>query len=87
MVDELVEAVERARDAVIEAVAHLRPDQATFKASADEWSITENVEHLYLAELSGLAKIWSAALDVRSGAVWTGDGPGSVDPVPPCKRG
>lgn len=52
MVNDLVNSVERARDGVIAVVADLRPDQAMFKASPDEWSIVENVEHLYLAEIS-----------------------------------
>lgn len=75
MVGQLVDAVERARDAVLNAVADLRPDQGTFKPSPEEWSIAENVEHLFLAELSGLTKIWSAARDVRGGAMWTGPRP------------
>jgi hypothetical protein len=71
MVHQLVESVEHARDAVIGAVRNLRPDQATFKPSPDEWSIVENIEHLYLAELSGLTKIWAAARQVRAGVDWT----------------
>lgn len=70
MVEALVGAVERARGAVIAAVRDLRPDQATFKPSPDEWSIVENVEHLYLAEMSGLTKIWAAARQVRAGGAW-----------------
>jgi len=57
MLHELVDGVERARDNVINAVKDLRPDQASFKPSPDTWSIVENVEHLYLAEVSGLTKI------------------------------
>ena len=75
MVQTLVNSVERARDAVSDAVGNLRPDQATFKASPDEWSIVENIEHLYLAEISGLTKIWAAASQVRGGVQWTGDRP------------
>ena len=70
MIDELVVSVERARNAVIDSVRNLRPDQATFKPSPDDWSIVENVEHLYLAEISGLTKIWAAALQVRAGVAW-----------------
>ena len=62
---ELVASVEHARDAVIDAVRNLRPDQATFKPWPDEWWIIENIEHLYLAEISGLTKIWAAARQVR----------------------
>lgn len=70
MVQELVFAVERARAAVIDAVSGLRPDQADFKPSPDEWSIAENLEHLYLAEISGLTKIWTGAQQVRAGRAW-----------------
>ena len=70
LLTELVERVEQARDRVIRAVKDLRPDQVTFKASPDTWSIVENVEHLYLAELSGITKIWAAADQVRAGAEW-----------------
>ncbi len=71
MLHELVDGVERARDSVINAVKDLRPDQATFKPSPDTWSIVEHVEHLYLAEVSGVTKIWAAANHVRAGSRWT----------------
>ena len=60
MLDQLVQRVEHARDDVINAVQDLRPDQAAFKPSPDTWSVAENVERLYLAELSGVTKIWAA---------------------------
>ena len=71
MVPQLIKAVEHSRSSVVAAVTNLRPDQATFKPSPNEWSIVENVEHLYLAEISGLTKIWAAALQVRAGRPWT----------------
>ncbi|MDO8679809.1 MAG: DinB family protein [Acidobacteriota bacterium] len=75
MVHELVGSVERARTAVIDAVRNLRTDQGSFKPTPVEWSIAENVEHLYLAEISGLTKIWAAARQVRDGIAWEGDRP------------
>lgn len=75
MVNQLVESVENARDAVIDSVRHLGADQAAFKPSASDWSIVENIEHLYLAEISGLTKIWSAARQVRAGGNWAGPRP------------
>jgi DinB superfamily len=75
VLNELVASVEHARDAVIDAVRNLRPDQATFKPSPDEWSIIENIEHLYLAEVSGLTKIWAAARQVREGVDGAGPRP------------
>src|SRR5690349_19073139 len=71
MLNALVESVERARNSVIDSVKDLRPDQASFKPSPDTWSIAENVEHLYLAEISGVTKIWAAADQVRAGIQWT----------------
>ena len=75
MLYDLIESVERARERVINAVKDLRPDQAMVKPSPEIWSIVENVEHLYLAELSGLTKIWAAAIQVRSGSRWTENRP------------
>jgi len=75
MLRTLVNSVETARDRVIKEVHDLRPDQATFKPSADEWSVVENIEHLYLAEISGLTKIWAAASQVRDGKSWEGERP------------
>ena len=71
MVYELIDAVERSRTSLVAAVANLRADQATFKPSPNEWSIVENIEHLYLAEISGLTKIWAAAKQGRAGRPWT----------------
>lgn len=75
MLHQLVDGVERTRDTVIDAVKGLRPDQATFKPTRDTWSVVENVEHLYLAELSGVTKIWDAANQARAGVQWTGARP------------
>jgi hypothetical protein len=81
MIRELVSSVERARDSIINAVKDLRPDQATFKPSPETWSIAENVEHLYLAEISGLTKIWAAANEVRAGTQWTAARPNHGQPI------
>lgn len=75
MVHELVGSVERARSALIDHVRHLRSDQGSFKPSPAEWSIAENIEHLYLAEISGLTKIWAATCQVRDGIAWPGERP------------
>jgi hypothetical protein len=72
---QLIDTVERARAEVIATTMGLTAEQASFKPSPGEWSITENIEHLYLAEMSGLAKIWTAARQVRSGTAWTGPRP------------
>ena len=56
----LVTSVEEARSAVLKAAAALTDEQGAFKPR-DAWSIAEILEHLYLAELSGVTKIWAAA--------------------------
>ncbi len=81
MVHELVGSVERVRGSVIDHVRQLRPDQGSFKPSPAEWSIAENLEHLYLAEISGLTKIWAAARQVRDGIAWTGKRPNHGKPI------
>ena len=66
----LVDAVERSRAALLRTVDRLREDQGAFRPGDGEWSITENVEHLYLAEMSGLTKMWGAASAFRDGIRW-----------------
>jgi hypothetical protein len=58
--EQLTEDVERARRALLGAVGGLSVAQGTFKPSGAEWSVVDVLEHLYLAELSGIAKIWAA---------------------------
>jgi hypothetical protein len=71
-VQRLVESVERTRAILLASVAELSDIQGGFKASADEWRIVEILEHLYLAELGGITKTWSALNDVRAGRLWSG---------------
>lgn len=66
----LVASIETARSAVIDTATSLTDEQGAFKCG-DAWSIAEIIEHLYLAELSGLTKIWTAADDLRAGKRWT----------------
>ena len=69
-VRQLVDSVERARNALIASVSDLDDAQGAFKPSALEWSVTEVLEHLYLAEISGITKIWAALNDARAGRSW-----------------
>ncbi len=62
----LIGAVALARAAAIHQVRDLAPQQAAFQPSADEWSIVQIIEHLVLAEVSGVSKIWQAAEAARS---------------------
>lgn len=56
------------------AVSGLTPAQAAFRPAPGEWSILENLEHIVLAEYSGVSKIWAAIEGVRTGApLFTGE--------------
>jgi hypothetical protein len=74
-IDDLVLSVERARSALLESVEDLRDDQGAFKPSPNEWSIAEILEHLFLAELGGITKVWAALDDLRAGKRWSGELP------------
>lgn len=70
----LIEDVTAARERFIGALGHPTPDHAAFRPASDAWSITDNVEHMVLAERSGTHGIWKALDGVRRGApVWTGE--------------
>ena len=65
-------ADERAR--LIALVAGLSDVQSNYKPNDQTWSVNQNLEHLVLAEMSGVSKIWSAAEGVRNGKpVWQGE--------------
>jgi len=56
----LVADVEAARERVLAAVEGLTPAKSTWKPAPDKWSVAEILEHLVLAEQSGLEKIYRA---------------------------
>ncbi len=64
---ELIADVSRARQKMLALVTNLTPSQAAFKPSPVEWSVLENIEHVTLAEITGIAKIWQAAEGLRDG--------------------
>jgi hypothetical protein len=71
---ELIRDVAEARRRLLATVAVFTPAQAAFKPAPGEWSVLENLEHLVLAEISGVSKIWQAADSFREGApVFTGE--------------
>ena len=72
-VDNLVNEVRNSRNRVLAAVDNLSPAQGAFKPGPTQWCVNEILEHLVLAEQSGITKMWLAADGVRSGTpVWTG---------------
>ena len=70
---ELVAHVAKGRARVAAAVAGLTEAQANFRTAPGEWSIVDNVEHLVLAEHSGLMKIWQAVDAMRAGNPYIGE--------------
>jgi hypothetical protein len=69
----LISEVRSSRNRVLDHVKHLNTAQGAFKPTSDQWSISEILEHLVLAEQSGITKMWLAADGFRSGKpAWTG---------------
>jgi hypothetical protein len=66
----LISEVEAARARVLAAVDGLTQAQASWKPAPNEWSIVENLEHLVLAEHSGVEKIYRA-LEAPDAAIET----------------
>jgi hypothetical protein len=71
---DLIKDTQAERRHLIHLVTPLSDSQTDFKPSPDVWSINQNLEHLVLAEVSGVSKIWAAAFGVRQGRpVWVGE--------------
>ena len=70
-VQALIAAVETARTNVLNTARSLTEQQASFRPAEGTWTVTENLEHLFLAELSGVTKIWSALEQYQRGVRWT----------------
>ena len=71
---DLIRQIGTAREALLETVGRLSNRQADFKPEPHVWSVNEKLEHLVLAEVSGVSKIWAAAEGIRAGQpVWTGE--------------
>jgi hypothetical protein len=73
-VDRLILDVAAARDRFLGAVGSPSAAEAEFRPDPNEWSITQNVEHITLAEQVGINGMWRALEGLRAGRpVWTGD--------------
>lgn len=71
---QLISQAGQSRKQILREVSELSSGQSTFKSHSERWSITEVLEHLFLAEYSGVSKIWLAADGVRRGTpMWQGD--------------
>jgi len=73
-IDRLVRDVAEARERFLDAVGTPSTAQAELHPEPGAWSITENVEHITLAEQVGINGMWRALEGIRTGRpVWTGD--------------
>src|SRR5215472_5746528 len=71
---DLTADVTTARQRVIAAVADVSEARAAWQPAPDAWSVAQVMEHLVLAEQSGIIRMWQAADGVRQGApVWQGE--------------
>lgn len=66
-VSTVVDEARSSRKRVLAAVDQLTSEQGAFKPAADKWCINEILQHLVMAEQSGITKMWLAAEGVRSG--------------------
>jgi hypothetical protein len=80
-VAELISSVEASRRRLLSAVNGLTDEQLAFRPGEGEWSVLEVLEHLYLAEISGVSKIWLAVGRVRAGEAWTDPKPNAGKPI------
>ena len=72
----LLADINQARQDMLSKARHLTPEQGAFKPAPDQWSVTEVIEHLVLAEHSGINKMWVALEASRKGEpVWTDPNP------------
>ena len=62
-----------ARMRFLETVGAPSDAQAAFRPDAGTWSITDNIEHITLAEQGGINSMWKALAGARAGTpVWSG---------------
>jgi hypothetical protein len=72
--DALFADVTAGRRRVLADVAGITEEQAVWQPGPGEWSVAQVVEHLVLAEQSGIIRMWQAALGARSGRpFWQGE--------------
>lgn len=63
----LKQQVEEARKRYLNSVRNLTTEQGLFKPAENVWSAAEITEHLYHAELGGIAGMWKALEGTRAG--------------------
>ena len=70
----LLQDVAVARQQFIQAASGLTVEQCTFKSSPDVWSIVDNVEHMFWAEMTGINGMWKTLEAIKQNKpIWQGD--------------
>ncbi|MEO5979020.1 MAG: hypothetical protein ABIS36_18080 [Chryseolinea sp.] len=64
---ELLTSIADARNQFITAASGLSYRQTQYKPSSDCWSIVDNVEHMVMAEMSGVASMWKVFMGLQQG--------------------
>ena len=73
-IDTLIADVASARRRVMAAIAGITEERATWQPAPGEWSVAQVVEHLVLAEHSGIIRMWQAVIGLECGRpVWQGE--------------
>ena len=64
---QLIHDVAVARNNFIALIENVSEQQAAYKPSAAEWSITDNTEHLFWAEQGAIYGMWKTLYAIREG--------------------
>ena len=68
-VKQLIQHIASDRNLFLDQLTKVTEQQAQWKPSADEWSITENTEHLFWAEQGGILGMWKTLHAIRDGKI------------------
>jgi hypothetical protein len=66
-VKQLIQHIAVDRKLFLDQLIHVTEQQAQWKPGTDEWSITENTEHLFWAEQGGILGMWKTIHSIRDG--------------------
>ena len=70
----LVKDVRTASQSFIRSASLLTSAQTQFKPAENEWSIVDNVEHMYWAAMGGINGMWKALENSKKGTpIFTGE--------------
>ena len=70
----LLNSVSVARQQFVQTASGLTHKQSQFKPSAESWSVVDNVEHMFWAELGGINGMWKTLEGIKNNKpIWTGE--------------